>query len=153
MCGWIGIGRAVLGGGVERAMLGFAGVGVEAVLADGGTWMKQTSGGSEDISQYTYVQIMMREERRESKRAYRVLVAEDETEAVNLVFVDGVVIKDLDVHLPFSEVVCFDDLYPRRELLFGLGRKSVVKPGIRDNWSRCSGPLSVIRLRSNAYLL
>ena len=45
----MGIGRAVLGGGVERAMLGFAGVGVDAVVAEGGTWMKQTSGGSEEV--------------------------------------------------------------------------------------------------------
>lgn len=72
---------------------------------------------------------MRREER--AKCAYRVLVAKYETEAVDLVFIDGIVIEDLDVHLPFSEVVCFDDLYPRRELLFGLGRKSVVIPNSR----------------------
>ena len=115
MCGCIGIGLAVFGGGVERATLGFAGAGVDAVVAEAGTWMKQTSGGSMDgqCSSFLLVQ-------ESDKCTYRVLVAEYETEAVDLIFVQWVVVEDSDVHLPFSEVFCFDDVYARRELLFRL---------------------------------
>ncbi len=82
MCGCMGIGLAVLGGGVERAMFGLAGAGVEAVVADAGTWMKQTSGGSIARSASAILN-----DRRRMKRTYRVLVAEYETEAVDLIFV------------------------------------------------------------------
>ena len=110
------MGRAVLGGGVVRAALGLVGVGVLAVVEEAGTCMKQTSGGS-GMGVSLWGGFRGRQGRR---CTYWILTVEDETEAIDLVFVQRIVIKDSDVHLPFFEVVCFDYVYARREFLFGL---------------------------------
>ena len=49
-----------------------------------------------------------------------VVLGEEEGEAEDLVCVDGVGIEDADVHLPFSEVVGFDQLDSWGKFLFGL---------------------------------
>ena len=118
MCGWMGMGRAVVGAGVVRAALGLVGVGVLAVVEEAGTCMKQTSGGSG-------MGVSLRggcRGCREQRCTYWVLTVEDETEAIDLVFVQRIVVEDSDVHLPFFEVVCFDDVNARRKFLFGLLR-------------------------------
>ena len=63
------------------------------------------------------------------------MVVEYEAEAVDLVLVDGVVIEHSYVHLPFSEVVCFDEVDARRKLLFGLDDVSVMNP-LRSMYAR-----------------
>ena len=54
---------------------------------------------------------------------YRVVVAEFEAETEYLVEVDGVVIEDLDVHLPFFEVVGGDEVDAWREGLVDLNKR------------------------------
>lgn len=51
---------------------------------------------------------------------YGIIVGEDETQAVCLVEVERVCVKDPYVNLPFSEVVCFDEIDAWRETMFGL---------------------------------
>lgn len=53
------------------------------------------------------------------KRTYRVIVGEDETEAIYLIEIQGVGVEDPNVNLPFFKVVGFDQVNARREI-FGL---------------------------------
>ena len=53
-------------------------------------------------------------------RTYRIVVGEDETQAVCLVEIERVCVQDPYVNLPFPEVVCFDEVNARRETMFGL---------------------------------
>jgi len=50
----------------------------------------------------------------------RVVGGELEAEAVGLIRVEGIIVKDLDVHEPFGEVVGFHELDAGRQVLFGL---------------------------------
>jgi hypothetical protein len=51
---------------------------------------------------------------------YRILPIKNKTQPVHLVLVDGVVVQNTDIHLPFAEVVCFDHFDAGREVLFDL---------------------------------
>ncbi len=61
-------------------------------------------------------------------RTYRIVVGEDETETVCLVEIERVCVQDPYVNLPFSEVVCFDEVDAWRETMFGLASS------IRVSW-------------------
>jgi hypothetical protein len=54
---------------------------------------------------------------------YGIIVGEDETQAVCLVEIERICVQDPYVNLPFSEVVCFDEVDAGRETMFGLNIK------------------------------
>ena len=57
-----------------------------------------------------------------------IAVREAEAQAVDLVEVEGVGVEDADVHLPFLQVVGFDECYAGREGLVNLGFVSQYMP-------------------------
>jgi hypothetical protein len=76
------------------------------VVGIGATLMKQTSGGS--ISHTLSACSVAVDEG--VGCTYRILPIKDETQPVDLVLIDRVVVEDTNIHLPFPEVVCFDHL-------------------------------------------
>lgn len=55
----------------------------------------------------------------------RVLVTEGKLQAISLVEIKWVIVKDLDVHLPFLQIVAFDDCNSRWDMLLHLeGQRS-----------------------------
>jgi hypothetical protein len=76
---------------------------------EGGTRMKTTSGASVSIISYGCSIRISR-----IRLTNWVVIAEHERKSENLVGVDGIGIEDSYVHLPFSEVVCFDKFNARR---------------------------------------
>ena len=83
---------------------------------EGGTKMKQTSGAS------SWTESACSFKGRRDLITYGILIAEYEAQSVHLIFIERVVIQHSDVHLPFSEVVCLDQVDAGRKLLLGLGQ-------------------------------
>ena len=54
------------------------------------------------------------------RRTDRIVVPESESQPIDLVLVQWIVIQHTDIHLPFGEVVGFDELDAGREMLFHL---------------------------------
>lgn len=50
----------------------------------------------------------------------RVLVTEGKLQAISLVEIKWILVKDLDVHLPFLQIVTFDDCNSRWDMLLHL---------------------------------
>lgn len=61
-----------------------------------------------------------------------VLGTEGEFEPVYLVLVQWVVVQDSDVHLPFFEVLGFDDCDPRRKMILHLVDSVILATGNSD---------------------
>jgi hypothetical protein len=70
----------------------------------------------------------------------RVLVTEGKLQAISLIQVKWVLVKDLDVHLPFLQIVTFHDCNSRREMLLHLGQN------VRETCSRFE---QYVRVRHN----